>query len=119
MDAVAAGNDVLAGVARASAQEVVVLPTSIDTASYQPSFAGPDDPPTIAWIGSPENLIYLDMIRPALARLSKRHPALKLRVICSAFPDWGDVQHRARTLEFCHRGAVVGRRPHRGHAADR
>jgi glycosyltransferase involved in cell wall biosynthesis len=92
VDAVAAGNDVLAGVARASAQEVVVLPTSIDTAVYPRSFAGPADPPTIAWIGSPENLIYLDIIRPALARLSKRHPALKLRVICSAFPDWSDVR---------------------------
>jgi glycosyltransferase involved in cell wall biosynthesis len=37
-------------------------------------------------------LIYLDMIRPALARLAKRHAGLRLRVICSAFPDWGDVQ---------------------------
>ena len=92
VDAVAAGNDVLAGVARASAKEIVVLPTSIDTAAYQPSFAGPEEAPTIAWIGSPENLIYLEMIRPALARLSKRHPTLKLRVICSAFPDWNDVQ---------------------------
>ena len=92
VDAVAAGNDVLAGVAKPSAREVVVLPTSIDTALYQPSHLGPEDPPTIAWIGSPENLIYLDMIRPALARLSKRHPALKLRVICSAFPQWDDVQ---------------------------
>jgi glycosyltransferase involved in cell wall biosynthesis len=92
VDAVAAGNEVLAAVARTSAQEVVVLPTSIDAASYQPSFAGPADPPTVAWIGSPENLIYLDMIRPALVRLSKRHSALKLRVICSSFPDWGDVQ---------------------------
>jgi glycosyltransferase involved in cell wall biosynthesis len=92
VDAVAAGNDVLAGVAKPSAREVVVLPTSIDTASYQPSHAGPADPPTIAWIGSPENLIYLDMIRPALARLAQRHPAMKLRVICSAFPQWDDVQ---------------------------
>jgi glycosyltransferase involved in cell wall biosynthesis len=90
-DAVAAGSDVLAGVARDSAKEVVVLPTSIDIASYQPTTAGPADPPLIAWIGSPENLIYLDMIRPALARLSKRHPTLKLRVICSEFPQWGDV----------------------------
>jgi glycosyltransferase involved in cell wall biosynthesis len=90
-DAVAAGNDVLAGVARDAAKEVVVLPTSIDIASYQPTTAGPADPPTIAWIGSPENLIYLDMIRPALARLAKRHPTLKLRVICSEFPQWGDV----------------------------
>jgi glycosyltransferase involved in cell wall biosynthesis len=91
VDAVAAGNDVLAGVARASAKEVAVLPTSIDTACYIPSTAGPADPPTVAWIGSPENLIYLDMIRPALARLTKRHPALRLRVICSEFPDWNDV----------------------------
>ena len=90
-DGVAAGNDVLAGVARNSAKEVVVLPTSIDIASYQPTTAGPADPPTIAWIGSPENLIYLDMIRPALARLTRRHPTLKLRVICSEFPQWGDV----------------------------
>jgi glycosyltransferase involved in cell wall biosynthesis len=60
-------------------------------ASYQPTTAGAADPPTIAWIGSPENLIYLDMIRPALARLTKRHATLKLRVICSEFPQWGDV----------------------------
>ncbi len=92
VDAVAAGNDVLAGVARATAQEILVLPTSIDTACYETSFAQPADPPTIAWIGSPENLIYLDMIRPALARLSKRHPTLKMRVICSEFPNWSDVQ---------------------------
>jgi hypothetical protein len=91
VDAVAAGNDVLAAVARASAREVAVLPTSIDTACYLPTTAGPGDPPTIAWIGSPENLIYLEMIRSALARLTKRHRTLKLRVICSEFPDWRDV----------------------------
>jgi len=91
VDAVAAGNDVLAGVARATAKEIVVLPTSIDTACYETTFAGPADPPTIAWIGSPENLIYLEMIRPALARLTQRFPALKMRVICSEFPDWSDV----------------------------
>jgi Glycosyl transferases group 1 len=90
-DAVAAGNDVLAGVARASAREIPVLPPSLDTASYLPTTAGPSDPPTIAWIGSPENLIYLEMIRPALARLTLRHPTLKMRVICSQFPDWNDV----------------------------
>jgi glycosyltransferase involved in cell wall biosynthesis len=91
VDAVAAGNDVLAGVARASAREIVVLPTSIDTACYETTVAGPSEAPTIAWIGSPENLIYLDMIRPALARLTQRYPTLKMRVICSEFPDWSDV----------------------------
>ena len=88
VDVVAAGNDVLAGVARASASAVMVLPTSIDTAAYQPTTATAADPPTIVWIGSPENLVYLEMIRPALARLTTRYPTLKMRVICSRFPDW-------------------------------
>ena len=91
VDVVAAGNDVLAGVARATARSVAILPTSIDTAAYQPTTATAADPPTIAWIGSPENLVYLEMIRPALARLTSRHPTLKIRVICSRFPDWPEV----------------------------
>jgi glycosyltransferase involved in cell wall biosynthesis len=91
VDVVAAGNDVLAGVARVTARTVTVLPTSIDTALYQPSTATAADPPTIAWIGSPENLVYLEMIRPALARLTTRYPALRLRVICSRFPEWPEV----------------------------
>jgi glycosyltransferase involved in cell wall biosynthesis len=91
VDVVAAGNDVLAGVARVSAPAVTILPTSIDTAAYRPTAATPADPPTIVWIGSPENLVYLEMIRPALARLTGRYPTLKMRVICSRFPDWSEV----------------------------
>lgn len=91
VDEVAAGNEVLAGVARASAHAVTILPTSIDTSVYPPTTATPADPPTIVWIGSPENLVYLEMIRPALARLTGRYPALKMRVICSRFPDWSEV----------------------------
>jgi glycosyltransferase involved in cell wall biosynthesis len=91
VDAVAAGNEVLAGIARPAAHDIVVLPTSIDTAAYGPPMVSASDAPTISWIGSPENLIYLEMIRPALARLTQRHPTLKVRVICSAFPDWPDI----------------------------
>src|SRR5450631_3054896 len=91
VDIVAAGNDVLAGVARATARAVAILPTSIDTAVYQPTTATAADPPTVVWIGSPENLVYLEMIRPALARLTVRYPALKMRVICSRFPDWPEI----------------------------
>jgi glycosyltransferase involved in cell wall biosynthesis len=91
VDAVAAGNEVLAAAARPSARQIALLPTSIDVACYQPSTAGPNEPPRIVWIGSPENLVYLEMVRPALARLTKRHPTLMLRVICSQFPDWADV----------------------------
>jgi glycosyltransferase involved in cell wall biosynthesis len=91
VDEVAAGNDVLAGVARTSARAVTILPTSIDTAAYRQSTATAADPPTIVWIGSPENLIYLEMIRPALARLTARNPTLKMRVICSQFPLWPEI----------------------------
>lgn len=91
VDVVAAGNDVLAGVARSSARNVEILPTSIDTAAYWPTTAPAEAAPTIVWIGSPENLIYLEMIRPALVRLARRHPTLKLRVICSRFPQWPEL----------------------------
>ena len=90
VNVVAAGNQVLARVARRSARDIAVLPTSIDVGCYRQSHASADQPPTIAWIGSPENLTYLEILRPALVRLSKRYP-LKLRVICSRFPQWDDV----------------------------
>ena len=96
VDVVAAGNEVLAGVARESAPAVEILPTSIDIAAYQTSAAGAEGTGvatsvTIAWIGSPENLTYLEMIRPALGRLTVRHPELKLKVICSRFPNWPEI----------------------------
>jgi glycosyltransferase involved in cell wall biosynthesis len=91
VDVVVAGNEVLAQAARPFNARIEVLPTSIDVTAYRLSRAALDEPPVIVWIGSPENLVYLEMIRPALARLVQRHPALKLRVICSAFPDWSDV----------------------------
>jgi glycosyltransferase involved in cell wall biosynthesis len=92
VDVVAAGNDVLAAVARPAASDIVILPTSIDTTAYRPTTASAADPPTIAWIGSPENLIYLEMIRAPLSRLAQRHPTLKVRVICSQFPDWPEIR---------------------------
>jgi glycosyltransferase involved in cell wall biosynthesis len=92
VNVVAAGNEVLAGAARACARDTVILPTSIEASDYRATTATQADAPTIAWIGSPENLVYLEMIRPALARLAMRHPTLKLRVICSRFPRWPEVR---------------------------
>ena len=91
VDVVAAGNDVIAQAARHAASNIVILPTSLDASAYRATEAAAGSPFTIAWIGSPENLVYLEMIRPALARLAARHPTLRLRVICSTFPDWSDV----------------------------
>ena len=91
VDTVAVGNAVLAGIAKPAARDIAILPTSIDTAAYGSPTVAATDSPTISWIGSPENLIYLEMIRPALARLAARHATLKLRVICSEFPDWSEI----------------------------
>ena len=41
VDAVVAGNDVLAQVARSSARDIAVLPTSIDTSCYRLTHRGP------------------------------------------------------------------------------
>src|SRR5258708_19037541 len=76
VDVVAAGNDVLAGVARLSAPTVTILPTSIDTAAYQPTTAPAAKPPTIARIGSPHHLVLQATPRPALSRLPTRTPPL-------------------------------------------
>jgi glycosyltransferase involved in cell wall biosynthesis len=92
VDVVAAGNDVLAAAAAPYARRIVTLPTALDASRYQPTTATQADPPTIAWIGNPENLAYLEILRPALARLSLRHPTLRLRVICSRFPQWPEVR---------------------------
>lgn len=92
VDAVAAGNEVLAAAAAAHARRIVTLPTALDASIYRATSATQEDPPTIAWVGNPENLAYLEILHPALARLAARHPALRLRVICSKFPEWPDVR---------------------------
>src|ERR1700722_633392 len=93
VDVVAAGNEVLAAAAAAAhARGIVILPTALDASVYRATTATQDDPPTIAWVGNPENLAYLEILRPALARLSARHPTLRLRVISSEFPRWPEVR---------------------------
>jgi glycosyltransferase involved in cell wall biosynthesis len=92
VDVVAAGNEVLAAAAAPYARRIVILPTALDASIYRATSATKDDPPTIAWVGNPENLVYLEILRPALARLAARHPTLRLRVICSKFPEWPEVR---------------------------
>jgi len=53
---------------------------------------------------SPENLSILEMIRPALARLTNRYPTLKMRVICFRFLGLVRGQHRNHCVELGDRG---------------
>lgn len=86
---VAAGNAWLAEWARSQrpgrpADEVEVIPTAVDTDVWKPR-PRPPAPPRLAWIGSPSTVTYLDPLRPALARLGARHPALELHVVGAPF----------------------------------
>ncbi len=91
MDAVVVGNSVLAAAASPYSREVVILPTTLDPTGYHTSARIPGRPPTIVWVGNPENIAYLELVRSALERLSVRHPGLRLRVVSSAFPEWPNI----------------------------
>jgi len=92
MDMIIAGNETLAAVAKPHSRRVEVVPTPVDTERYPAPIADNTRPPTLVWIGLAENLGYLEMVRPAMARLTGRWPDLRLRVISSDFPDWHDVR---------------------------
>jgi glycosyltransferase involved in cell wall biosynthesis len=87
--AVSAGNQWLAGWARRQrggfpADDVQVIPTVVDTEIWRPR-SREAGPPRLVWIGSPTTVGFLDPIRPALARLARRHPGLELHVIGASF----------------------------------
>jgi glycosyltransferase involved in cell wall biosynthesis len=92
MDLVIAGNETLAAAAAPHSRRVVVVPTPVDVDRYRAADFGAPRPPTLVWLGRPENLDYLELVRPALAALTRRWPDLRLRVICSEFPDWPEVE---------------------------
>lgn len=87
---VTAGNDRLAHVARRFTRDVAVVPTTVEIGERPPALSERQGE-TLVWIGLPNNLAYLDPLRPVLARLARRYSDLRLRVVCSEFPDWDDV----------------------------
>ncbi|MDX1643204.1 MAG: glycosyltransferase family 4 protein [Thermoanaerobaculia bacterium] len=90
-DLVIAGNDYLAAAAGRWGRRVEVLPTPVDLAAYPRQAPADRRTRTLVWIGRPENLRYLRTLRPILADLAGRFPDMRLRIICSRFPDWDDV----------------------------
>lgn len=90
-DLVVAGNEELARFARPFARRAEVVPTGIDVSRYPAGLPPRSGGPVIAWIGLPENLSYLELIRPALAAVAGRVPGLRLRVISSRFPEWPEI----------------------------
>lgn len=74
--------------AERAGRPIEIAPTPVDLSSYESVWTEAKQAMTIVWIGLPENLVYLEMVRPILARLRADYPGLKLRVISSRFPDW-------------------------------
>lgn len=90
MDLVVACNQEIAAVAAPYARRLEVMPTPLDPCCESVDARDTADAATVVWIGMPENLAYLDLVRPALARLASRY-GLRLRVVCSRFPEWPEV----------------------------
>lgn len=78
-----AGNQYLADYSRRFNENVTVVPTTIDTASYKVEEKPDRDTITIGWSGSYSTVQHLDTIRDALSELAKDE-RFKLRVIGTA-----------------------------------
>lgn len=89
-DLVTAGNATLASFAARSGTRTEIVPTSVVVPDATVD-AARRSMRTIVWIGLPENLAYLRIVRPVLARLAGDYPDLSLRVVSSEAPDWSDV----------------------------
>ncbi len=89
-DLVLAGNDCLAERAKRSARRVEIVPTPVDLAPYE-ALESRRSPATLVWIGLPENLPYLELIRDALRQLASEREGLVLRVVSAEFPDWPEI----------------------------
>jgi glycosyltransferase involved in cell wall biosynthesis len=80
VDVCVVGNRVLAGFARRHAQRVVEIPTTVEPINSPPSSR--PDPPVVVWMGLPDNLQYLELVRRPLQRLA-REIDFRLRIVSS------------------------------------
>ena len=86
-DVVLAGNEFLAAYARPHARRVVVLPTCIDTARFEPPARPPaDGKPVVGWIGSYTASKYLLGLVPVLQAVAERVPFRLYVVGCHPVP---------------------------------
>lgn len=82
---VSCGNEYLANYARQFNSNVVINPTTIDTSYHKKNNKGNNDV-VIGWTGSHSTLKYLDELVPAIAKLEKKHPGIRFRVIANHNP---------------------------------
>ena len=86
VDAVAAGNGLLAQVAGVSGSAVErVIPTCVDVGQY-PVAPHHAQSPQLVWIGSSSTLKGIESVRPMWEQIGRDMPDLKMKVICDRFP---------------------------------
>jgi glycosyltransferase involved in cell wall biosynthesis len=86
-DHIIAGNSFLAQQAQKFNSHVEILPTGLDTKSYDIRTERRDDKIRLVWIGSNSTIKYLDSIKPSLEEIGKNYSNVVLRIICDAFFD--------------------------------
>lgn len=79
VDVCVAGNAILAAHARRHAERVVEIPTTVQPLDRPPA---PVEAPIVAWMGLPDNLQYLELVVPALRRVSVEVGA-RVRIVSS------------------------------------
>ena len=89
---VIAGNDYLAGFARAAGARTVVLPTPVDTDAVVPGEAKAHERVVIGWIGTKGNLKHLKAIAGSLKKVTETRPDALIRVISDSKPDMPGLQ---------------------------
>jgi glycosyltransferase involved in cell wall biosynthesis len=88
--AVIAGNDTLGSYASQYNDNIVVIPTPVDTDHFRPRPKQDDlDKVIVGWIGSNTTAPYLRMIEPALQEIERRYPQVELRVVGGSFASPG------------------------------
>jgi glycosyltransferase involved in cell wall biosynthesis len=102
-DLVIVENEYTAGFAQRYCDEVAIITGPIDTCRFRAAAAAKQgsDQIVLGWIGSPSTLPYLDLLKTALARLGRRYPNLRLRVVGAETVDMDgiDIEATAWDLE--------------------
>ncbi|MGS2717395.1 O-antigen ligase family protein [Eionea flava] len=91
-EAVVTGNKVLLKEIKDFSKNIHVIPTGTEKNTYVDKKNTYNLPCTIVWIGLPSNLRYLEILRDTFTQLTEKYSNIRIKVICSEFPDWQDIK---------------------------
>lgn len=100
-EVVVAGNAELANFYDRKAKRVEIIPTGVDTNRYQPvgdGFIRKEESIVIGWVGTSNNLPYLESLEDVLTSIVLRNNNVKLLVVCDRSPAFKNFP--AASLEY-------------------